>query len=67
MLLKYLDPAFLDLTIGDIISYRGEMVITAEDADIVFADDYTPNENQKVIRSWDLEKLVSISLGNSIN
>lgn len=64
--LKYLDPAFLELNMGNLISYRGEVVINAEEADVVFADDYTPVEGQKVVRSWEVEKLAVIANGENI-
>ena len=52
---------------GKIISYRGEVVNIPEEADIIFADDVTPTENQKVVHSWEVEKLVSISTGGTLN
>lgn len=67
LLLKYLDPAFLELNMGKIISYRGEVVNIPEEADIIFADDVKPTENQKVVHSWEVEKLVSISTGGTLN
>ena len=66
LLLKYLDPAFLELNMGKIISYRGEVVNTPEEADTIFADDVKPAENQKVVHSWEVEKLVSISTGGTL-
>ena len=67
IVLKYLDPAFLELSMGKVISYRGEVVTTPEEADVIFADDIKPAENQKVVRSWEVEKLVSISTGGTLN
>lgn len=67
IVLKYLDPAFLELNMGKVISYRGEVVTTPEEADVIFADDVKPAENQKVVRSWEVEKLVSISTGGTLN
>lgn len=67
VILKYLDPAFLELNMGKVISYRGEVVSTPEEADIIFADDVKPAENQKVVHSWEVEKLVSISTGGTLN
>lgn len=67
LVLKYLDPAFLELNMGKVISYRGEAVTTPEEADVIFADDVKPAENQKVVRSWEVEKLVSISTGGTLN
>mgnify|MGYP007115407863 CR=1 FL=1 len=45
---------------GKVISYRGEVVNTPEEADVIFADDVEPAENQKVVRSYETEKLVAI-------
>lgn len=56
---KYLNDT-LELSIGKILSYRGEVVETPEEADIVFDNTYVALENQQVIRSFDIEKLVSI-------
>ena len=67
IVLKYLDPAFLELSMGKVISYRGKVVTTPEEADVIFADDVKPAENQKVVRSWEVEKLVSISTGGTLN
>ena len=67
LVLKYLDPAFLELNMGKVISYRGEVVTTPEEADVIFADDVKPAENQKVVHSWEIEKLVSISTGGTLN
>lgn len=67
IVLKYLDPAFLELSMGKVISYRGEVVTTPEEADVIFADDVKPAENQKVVCSWEVEKLVSISTGGTLN
>ena len=52
---------------GKVISYRGEVVTTSEETDVIFADDVKPAENQKVVRSWEVEKLVSISTGGTLN
>ena len=67
IILKYLDPTFLELNMGRVISYRGEVVTTPEEAAIIFADDVKPAENQKVVHSWEVEKLVSISTGGTLN
>lgn len=69
---KYLNPSYLEINMGNIIEHRGVKVETPEEADIVFDDNYIvdaqkgkPEEqSQKVVRSWDLEKLVSIVNGN---
>ena len=67
----FMDPAKLELNMGLIASWRGEIVETPEEADVVFADDYaTPvnfrDENgepksQTVIRSFDVEKLAAFA------
>ncbi len=58
----FMDPAKLELNMGLIAEWRAaELVETPEEADIVFADDYTPVEEQKVIRSFDVEKLNTIA------
>jgi hypothetical protein len=58
---KYLGSSALDINIGTIIGYRGEIVSSPEEADIVFDDTYkSENENQKVVRSYETEKLVAI-------
>ena len=57
---RYLVPSALDINLGLIASYRGEVVETPEEADVVFADNYVAAEGQTVIRSFDIEKLVSI-------
>ena len=64
----FMDPAKLELNMGLIVEWQAtELVETPEEADVVFADDYTTpinfqDENgepksQTVIRSFDLEKL----------
>lgn len=61
MIEKYLSSSALDLNMGTVISYRGEVVSSPEEADIVFDDNYkSENENQKVVRSYEIEKLVTI-------
>ena len=58
----FMDPAKLELNMGIITQWRAaEVVETPEEAEIVFADDYTPVEGQKVIRSFDVEKLNTIA------
>jgi hypothetical protein len=67
----FMDPAKLELNMGLIASWRGEVVDTPEEADYVFADDYTTpcdlkDENgvtkkQNIIRSFDVEKLAVIA------
>ena len=61
MIEKYLSSSALDLNMGTVISYRGEVVSSPEEADVVFDDNYkSENENQKVVRSYEIEKLVAI-------
>jgi hypothetical protein len=67
----FMDPAKLELNMGLIAEWRGEVVNTPEEADVVFADDYTTPVNlqdengepkvQTVIRSFDVEKLNEIA------
>lgn len=58
---KFLEGNFLELNIGRIASHRGELVSSPEEADYVFDDAYKPAEGQTVVRSYELEKLVSIA------
>lgn len=64
----FMDPAKLELNMGLIAEWRGEVVETPEEATVVFSDDYvakevemtdesTPAPAQVVIRSFDVEKL----------
>jgi hypothetical protein len=66
---KYLQPNYLDVSIGMIASCRGEVVTNPSEADVVFDDTFVPEiydaeGNVKtpveVIRSWELEKLVKL-------
>lgn len=67
----FMDPAKLELNMGLIAEWRGEVVDDPAKADYVFADDYTTpinlqDENgepkvQTVIRSFDIEKLNEIA------
>lgn len=66
----FMDPAKLELNMGLIAEWRGEVVETPEEADVVFADDYVikplPEDNivartQTVIRSFDIEVLNEIA------
>ena len=57
----YFDSSKLELNMGLIAEWRGEKVETPEEADIVFADDYKPAEGQKVVRSFDIEKLAALA------
>jgi len=67
MISKYLNSSFLDINMGNIIACRGEVVSDPCEADVVFDDTFMPEMTkdgtpaQKVIRTFDLEKLVSIS------
>lgn len=69
---KYLSDNFLEINIGAIMEHRGVKVDRPEDADIVLDDNYVQDcyegqpedEKQKVIRTFDLEKLVSLVNGN---
>lgn len=68
-ILKYLSTNFLRINMGAIIEARGSKVNTPEEADVVFDDGYIPktgpdgSSGQKVVHTYDLEKLVSISSG----
>ena len=66
----FMDPAKLELNMGLITEWRGELVQTPEEADVVFADDYTAvtttdesgnEKTQQVIRSFDIEKINTIA------
>ena len=66
---KYLQPDYLDVNIGMIAECRGELADNPMDANVVFDDTYVPEVHedsddfdpveQKVIRSYELEKLVA--------
>ena len=43
-----------------------EVVSTPEEADVVFDATYTPTEAQKVIRPYEVEKLVQLANGSEI-
>jgi hypothetical protein len=58
---KYLDPNYLSaMNVKLIAEARGTVVSTPEEADYIFDDTYQPVDNQKVIRSTDIEKLVAL-------
>lgn len=66
---KYLQPNYLDVSIGLIAACRGEVVTDPAEADVVFDDTFVPaienedgevNTPVEVIRSWELEKLVAL-------
>lgn len=59
-ILGYFEPAYLEVSMGKIIENIGELVATPEEADVIFSDICMPLENQKVIRTYDLEQLVAI-------
>ena len=64
---KYLASDFLEVNMGLIASYRAsELVTTPEEADIVFDNSYKPTVAQKVIRAYELEKLVALANGADI-
>ena len=64
---KYLAPDFLEVNMGLIASYRAaELVTTPEEADIIFDNNYKPTVAQKVIRAYELEKLVALANGADI-
>lgn len=67
---KYLKSSFLEINMGAIIENRGTKVATPEEADVVFDDTYTApidaetgKATQKVVRTYELEKLVSLANG----
>ena len=62
--MKYLNADFLELNIGNVVEKRGTLVETPEEADVIFDNDYAPTKEQKVVRTYDLEKLVSLANGN---
>ena len=56
-----LDKGYLDnFNIYKIAKLRGTVVDNPVDADVIFDNEYIPLEGQKVIKSSDIEKLVSI-------
>jgi hypothetical protein len=66
---KYLQPDYLNVSIGMIAACRGEVVADPAEADVVFDDNFVPvienkdgevNTPVEVIRSWELEKLVKL-------
>ena len=56
---KYLSENYLDYNMFDLLKCRGELT-SKEEANIVFDDDYIPNNNQQVIKSYELEKLTKL-------
>ena len=63
---KYISSNFLELNVGLVARARGEVVTDPAEADIVFDNTYVPTENQKVVRTYELEKLVAIANGATI-
>lgn len=58
---KLLHPENLAINMKTIIGYRGEVVSTPEEADIIFDDNYkNASETQKIICSYEIEKLVAL-------
>jgi len=65
--MKYFSASSLDLNMGLVATYRAsEVVTTPEEADVIFDATYTPTEAQKVIRPYDVEKLVALASGASL-
>lgn len=62
-LAKFLSPSFLEFNVGLVVSNRGEVVNDPALADVVFDNSYMPAEGQKVVRSYDTEKLVALANG----
>ena len=60
---KYMKSGFLELNMGLVAACRGEVVTDPAEADVVFDDSYMPLEGQKVVRTYDLEKLAAIANG----
>lgn len=57
----YLNKEFLNLfNMYQILGFRGEMIAEPNDADVVFDDNYQSGTGQQVIRSTDIEKLVTL-------
>lgn len=56
---KYLKENYLNYSMYDLIKCRGE-ITTKEEANIIFDDDYIPLDNQKNIKSYEMEKLVAL-------
>lgn len=56
---KYLKENYLNYSMYDLLKCRGE-ITTKEEANIIFDDDYITNNNQQVIKSYELEKLTKL-------
>ena len=61
----YLTERYLDFSMYDALSLRGELVETPEEADIVFDSEYQKKEDskQEVIRPYDAPALVAFATG----
>ena len=58
--IRYMNPHYLDFNMHFLLSQMGEVVKNKNEADIVFDDKYkVRNPRQKVVRSHDIETLVS--------
>lgn len=58
---QYLDPVCLDaFSMYDLISMRGQVVDSPEEADVVFDNYYEAKEGQKTVRPWEVEELVNL-------
>lgn len=64
---QYLQSDYLEINIGMIAACRGELQLQPADADVVFDDNYVQEvvdgevpKSQRIIRSYDLEKLVAL-------
>lgn len=56
---KYLKENYLNYSMYDLLKCKGE-ITTKEEANIIFDDDYIPLDNQKNIKSYEMEKLVAL-------
>ena len=66
--MKYLSSSCLELNMGLVATYRAsEVVATPEEADVVFDATYTALEGQKVVRPYEVEKLVGLASGAELN
>lgn len=73
--MKYLSSNYLELNMGLVATYRAsEVVTTPEEADVVFdaaynsaVDPETGKAIQKVVRPYEVEKLVSLASGAELN
>ena len=57
----YLNKAYLDrFNMYKLLSYRGQVVNNKKEADFVFDSDYLPQNEQQVIRPYNIENLVNL-------